>query len=89
MKYILCDNIEFQSYEKYHLAILDNNNQGIFIMTESAKLVLEFLQTAKTFDELLALLLSIYSVNPDEAKKDLNKLLEEMIKLKVVCKVDN
>jgi len=51
---------------------------GMMTLSDISAKVWEYLQEDRTFDELLAYILSIYDIDEETARGDLKKLIEQM-----------
>lgn len=59
-------------------------NNGLFMLTETAAFIWKILPDVKNEDEILKAVLSEYEIGEEEAKKDIDEFLEKLREMKII-----
>lgn len=59
-------------------------NNGLFMLTETAAFIWKILPDVKNEDEILKVVLSEYEIGEEEAKKDIDEFLARLRELKII-----
>lgn len=59
-------------------------NNGLFMLTETAAFIWKILPDVKNEDEILKAVLSEYEIGEKEAKKDIDEFLERLREMKII-----
>ena len=83
-KYILKDNFEIVCYADISVLVKKDNSDNIFILTDSAKILVTELNIPKTKKELVNILRKQYYVDEYTASIDIEDFLNNLINLDVL-----
>ncbi|MFN7182426.1 MAG: PqqD family protein, partial [Planctomycetota bacterium] len=67
--------------------VIDSKNGCAYEVTETVCSILKLLKNSKTFNSLLEDILNEYEVDEETARKDLEEILTELVKCKIIEKV--
>jgi len=84
LKYVINDQIDFRNYGDTVVAVVRSYDDGVFEISESARLMLEALISPKSKNELTDILLSRYDCSKEEVIADLNQFIDYMLELKLI-----
>ncbi len=59
-------------------------NNGLFMLTETAAFIWKILPDVKNEDEILKAILSEYEISEEEAKKDIDEFLARLREMKII-----
>lgn len=59
-------------------------NNGLFMLTETAAFIWKILPDAKNEEEILKAVLSEYEIDEKEAKKDIDEFLSKLREMKII-----
>ncbi|MDO4380328.1 MAG: PqqD family protein [Clostridia bacterium] len=59
-------------------------NNGLFMLTETAAFIWKILPDAKNEEEILKAVLSEYEIGEEEAKKDIDEFLSKLREMKII-----
>lgn len=82
-KYILKDNFEIVCYDDISILVKKDNSDNVFMLTDSAKILIARLDTPKTKKELVNILRKQYYVDEYTASIDIEDFLNSLINLNV------
>lgn len=83
-KYILKDNFEIVCYDDISILVKKDNSDNVFMLTDSAKILIARLDTPKTKKELVNILRKQYYVDEYTTSIDIEDFLNSLINLDVL-----
>lgn len=84
LKYVINDKIDFRNYGDIVVAVVRGYDDGVFEISESARLMLEAFTSPKSKNELIDILLSKYDCSKEEVTADLNQFIDYMLELRLI-----
>jgi len=70
------------------IVLLDTKTLLLFHLNETASFIVKKIMCKKHKEEIVKLLIESYDVSQEKAKKDVEMLMKDLLKKKVICSFD-